>query len=585
MTSYGGNTDDALGRAESTKKEEAWEENTFSLWLLRITNGLIALAGIGVLALYGLMLKNDEGIPAMNAMLLIVGLTLAGLGVFGIIATKSRILCKLYFITLFFSTVLATWVFLYAALNFPKIEDSIKHRFEEHWDTLVVEFSDDWLARIPQSCGGTRSDTVCEGLPLTATGCVTPDDAPEGVICTFYPAETWEEACYGWRDPNDSGGMEDSWPTSGDCWANTDGSATMEADCAGTDDWLTCDYYPAETFNATCTEEVDMAMYYEDPADYDAAAGRRAARRRMQEGEAGYEAECWATIKDLAMDNIKSVRIVLIVNVALMALNLFWTARLLTLDTAIGAVRKVIDVGMAAAGAVLLLAGVAIGTLTDPNETMAIMVPCVVLGLMMFVLGFFFGCCGNMDCMKNVRKYAFFMYLLLLVLMAVFAYVGLDKEEEIKTKIEAEGSNGTLIEKFCDLECQQEMIDARMAARGGNQTCPEPPRGRGPCKADYEWVLPRETDPACDRTTGRQGNLRAECECPCGVAERAAEIKANMEAAIIAAVQEKINYLAWVCILICFYLLCEVVAWGHSTWCSDEEEETPADGVAPTVGA
>ena len=232
-----------------------------------------------MLALYGLMLKNDEGIPAMNAMLLIVGLTLAGLGVFGIIATKSRILCKLYFITLFFSTVLATWVFLYAALNFPKIEDSIKHRFEEHWDTLVVEFSDDWLARIPQSCGGTRSDTVCEGLPLTLEGCVTPDDAPEGVICTFYPAETLGEACSGWRDPADSGGVDDDWPTSGDCHENTAGSATMEADCAGTNDTLTCDYYHAETFNATCAEEVDMALYYDREVPPITTAGRSAGPR------------------------------------------------------------------------------------------------------------------------------------------------------------------------------------------------------------------------------------------------------------------------------------------------------------------
>ena len=33
---------------------------------------------------------------------------------------------------------------------------------------------------------------------------------------------------------------------------------------------------------------------------------------------------------------------------------------------------------------------------------------------------------------------------------------------EIKTKIEAEGSNGTLIDKFCDAECQNEMIDAML---------------------------------------------------------------------------------------------------------------------------
>jgi len=575
---YGGATDGAeLSRAESTKKDEAWEENTISLWLLRFTNGLITAAGIGVLALYGLMLKNEEGIPAMNAMLLIVGLTLAGLGVFGIIATKSRFLCKLYFITLFFSSVLATWVFLYAALNFPKIEDSIKHRFEEHWPTLVENFSEDWLARIPESCGGTRSDTLCDGLPLTEDGCVEPDDAPEGTICVFYPAETWEEACYGWRDPNDTGGMENSWPTSGDCYENTLTSTDMETDCAGTDDWLTCDYYPAETFNATCTEEVDPMLMLEDTEEDD-AAGRRAARRRMQE-EAEYEEECWTTIKDLAMDNIKIVRIVLVVNVALMVLNLFWTARLLTFETAILAVRKVIDVGMTAVGAVLLLAGAAIGALTDPSETMAIMAPCIILGLMMVVLGFIFGCCGNSDCMANLRKYAFFMYLLLLVLMVIFAYLGLDKEEEIKTKIEAEGSNGTLIEKFCDAECQDTMEQAMLRSRGGNMTCPEPPRGRGPCKADYEWTLPRETDSACDRTTGRQGNLRAECECPCTAAERIAEVKADMQASIIAAAQEKINYLAWVCILICFYLLCEVVAWGYA-WHKGEHVEDADAGAA-----
>eukprot|EP01045_Picozoa_sp_COSAG04_P004340 COSAG04_NODE_187_length_21001_cov_8.855277_9_plen_625_part_00 len=614
MTSYGGNTDDAIAKT-TTAKEEAYEENTISLCtqslpaappapgtgaarcrrpradalclrgstlcavchstdrtsdfpvrsarslpltaaplrsgLLRISNFLIALAGIGVLALYGLMLKNDEGIPAMNAMLLIVGLTLAGLGVFGIIATWKRFLAKLYFITLFFTFVFAVWVFLYAALNFPKIEDSVKHRFEEHWDTLVVEFSDDWLARIPESCGGTLDNTVCDDLPLTEAGCVAPDDAPEGVMCVFYPAETFGEACYGWRDPNEDGA--DNWPTSGDCYAETEGSATMEADCQGADldDWLTCDYYPAETFNATCTEEVNMALYdMDDTEEDDAAAGRRAARRRMQEGEAGYEAECWATIKDLAMDNIKSVRIVLIVNVALMVLNLFWTARLLTFETAIGAVRKVIDLGMTAVGAVLLLAGAAIGALTDPNETMAIMAPCIILGLMMVVLGFIFGCCGNMDCMAKLRKYAFFMYMLLLVLMVIFAYVGLAQEDEIKEKIEA--SNGTLIDKFCDLDCQQEMIDARMAARGGNQTCPEPASGTGPCQAEYEWTLPRETDSACDRSVRRQGALARGCECPCGVAERIAEVKVAMEASIIAAVQEKINYLAWVCILICF---------------------------------
>jgi len=171
---------------------------------------------------------------------------------------------------------------------------------------------------------------------------------------------------------------------------------------------------------------------------------------------------------------------------------------------------------------------------------------------MMVVLGFIFGCCGNKDCMASLRKYAFFMYMLLLVLMVIFAYVGLDKEEQIKNKIEAEGSNGTLIEKFCDAECQDAMEQAMLRSRGGNQTCPEPASGAGPCQAEYDWTLPKETDSACDRSVRRQGALARGCECPCGVAERIAEVKVAMEASIIAAVQEKINYLAWVCILICF---------------------------------
>ena len=74
-------------------------------WALRIVNAPLVAFGIAVLSVVGLMLKNETLDLSTLVPLIVLGACFLVIGVLGLLATKTPKLVKIYWLVLFFGTV------------------------------------------------------------------------------------------------------------------------------------------------------------------------------------------------------------------------------------------------------------------------------------------------------------------------------------------------------------------------------------------------------------------------------------------------------------------------------------------------
>lgn len=90
-----------------------------------------------------------------------IGLLIIGaVGMMSVVMTQCRCLLTGVFLAYFFASVFTIWCFLYTAVNFSEMEDSIKRVMERNWNFYVADFPDGVKAMLPIECGGTSNTTV-----------------------------------------------------------------------------------------------------------------------------------------------------------------------------------------------------------------------------------------------------------------------------------------------------------------------------------------------------------------------------------------------------------------------------------------
>ena len=298
-------------------------------------------------------------------------------------------------------------------------------------------------------------------------------------------------------------------------------------------------------------------------------AGRRLQEPEPEPFELGssddFDAVCWNSIKESMMSNMKSVQIFLILSVVMLFASMAFCVFALTLPSCVNAVRKAIDTGMTIAGFLLLIVGGVMMKELDAGETGMLTVPIILLGLLMVVMGLFFGCgeklgCGSSKENPTCAKYAVLIYVFLFLVMVILAFGCIGYEDTVRTKVNEKGK--VWLSKFCDESCYSE-IQAKMEnGRSPEQVCNEPRAGSDECELEYVWTEPRNLDIACNSTA--PNTVSRVCECPCNVAKGAADVKAATEEYIITTLMGSLNSLGWVCILISMYLFIEVLAHAYN---------------------
>lgn len=607
------------GQEAGSKREDqelTWETHKGAKWGLRLVNFLIAVFGVVLLVFCGQMISEESASPASLNPLIVVGAASLFIGMFGILATVKRKIMALYWLNLFFGTVLAVWMLAYATLNFSKIEDKVRSHFEENWGELVVSLPEEVLDKIPRSCGGNKvnlCDFSVDGAETpgfanattptdeeidacTATMFEAEEEGDDDVICVYEPPCGSPSMCVG--EYVNSTGHESNCkqsdhapPVCAGTVASTDEDCgdlyefmcnMVEDNCPENDGCVftpanedcpdECTYYPSEAGEALCVAET-----VESGAD-----GGRRLQDDATEPEAeivlgsseDFEAQCWNTIKDSIMDNMSVVGYFLLFIVLLEVLCMYWCISVLTVGTAIGVVRKAVDVGMTIVGGLLFLTGVIMASELS-SETMHLTVPCILLGGLMLVLGLFFGCCSKGY--PRCAQWAAFIYVFLFIVMIVIAFGCIAYEDTVRETVAEKGDQW--LDEFCDAECYAD-IQAKMASsRDADAQCNLPPDGEEECEADYDWTADRSLDPACNSTL--PNTISQLCECPCAVAEAAAQVKAATQESIIKNIISGINTLGWVCILISIYMLIEVLCHLYNNFVADDINAEHPEATAP----
>eukprot|EP01046_Picozoa_sp_COSAG06_P027736 COSAG06_NODE_2465_length_6822_cov_6.403540_1_plen_626_part_00 len=606
-------------------QEMSWETHTTAKWGLRIVNALLGIGGIVLLALAGLMVSEESATTAALTPLIVVGVALLGIGALGIWATFGRKMMATYWLALFFGTVLVVWLFCYAVANFSKIENKVMVHFEENWAELVVSLPEELLDKVPRSCGGNKvnqCDFSVEGAATPGFADATaptdeeaeaceavefePIEGEDDLICVYEQPCSVPAACLGDMDADNDGEVEGSCEdevagltphtctgtvtaTGEDCEDLIDfmcdmvatncpagctfggnSAASIEATCNLHAD---CTFYPAEAGEALCVEitvesdDVDDEGRRLQDADDDESTETESFVLGSSED---FEAQCWNTIKDSMMANMKSVEIALIVCVVLQLTCMYWCIQVLTLGTALGSVRKAIDIGMTVAGGLLFITGCIMASeLSD--ETLYLTVPCILLGALMLCLGVFFGCYSKNN--PTCAKYAVFIYVFLFIVMAVMAFMCIAYEDTVRETVAEKGD--VWLEKFCDTECYAD-IQAKMEnTRDASAMCDLPPAGEEECHESYTWSADKHLDIACNSTA--PNTISQICECPCEVAKKAADVKSATEEFIITRVMGSLNTMGWTCILISIYLFIEVICHLYNNHIAKEIDVEAAD--------
>lgn len=580
--SYGGatagrggtNTD---GGSERADMERALESHPCAKWGLMIVNGIILMLGIVLLVFCGLMLSEGSGTSTSVAPIGVIGCGMFFVGVIGVWSSFAhgdvdkkcglRVL-KFYWWALFFGTIFAAWVFAYCVINFDKIEDEVMHHFEENWNELIKDFPDEYLAKIPQSCGGTKVN-LCEFSVdgSSTTGFADPADptdeeeaaceasvmdteeGEDSVICVYHEPYTLEAMCVGADDAGEA----------------CDYTCTEEACCPAP-----CEYFAEEEEDAQCVEIT---------IETDESSGRRLTEEYdpfTLGSSADFEAQCWSTIKDTLMSNIEIVGIVMLVVVLLCLCCMYWCIALLTPRTAISIVRKTIDYGMTFVGLLVFVLGVYMAATLDFEETMLLTLPLIILGLFMLFLGVAFGCFS--DRVECCAKYAWMVYSFLFVVMIALAVGAIVQEDAVRDNVLENGD--AWLEKFCDTTCYSE-IEAKMKISRTTEECADPPAGDSECAASYVWAADKHLDIACNSTA--PNTISQVCECPCAEAQALADVKEATDEFIITSIMSSVNTIGWLCILIAIYLLIEVLShlYSHSRhWDVNAEVPDAADKPA-----
>merc|ERR1719313_2235632 len=317
--------------------------------------------------------------------------------------------------------------------------------------------------------------------------------------------------------------------------------------CCDTDNG--CTWYAAEEGEALCLAET--VVFTEDE-------GRRLEEVSVSLGSSDdFEAQCWSTIKDAIMANLVGVAVCLGIVVFLQMCCMFWCIRLLTLRSAIGLIQQTIDIGMAVVGAVLLVSGVYWAATLDFQETMALTLPLIILGLFMLFLGVALGCFSTK--VACCAKFAWIIYSVLFVVMAALAIGAIAKEGTVRDKVVENGDEW--LDKFCDTTCYAE-IEAKMSSSRSTEECTDIPTGDSECAADYAWAAEKHLDIACNSTA--PNTISQVCECQCTQAQALADVKQATDEFIITGIMGSINAIGWLCILIAIYLLIEVFAHAYT---------------------
>ena len=607
-----GNLDGLEAGSKRADQELTWDGSTGAKWGLRIVNFLIGVFGIVLLAFCGMMISEESASPASLNPLIVVGAGSLFIGSFGIFATFKRKIMALYWLCLFFGTVLAVWMLAYATFNFSKIEDKVMVHFEENWGELVVSLPEEVLDKVPRSCGGNKvnqCDFSAAGADepgfadpsnptdgeIDACTAVTsePEEGEDQVICVYEAPCPLPPMCVGQYDSDADGEADTECPDMTPLCKDATGVVCEETDefwcdrvqnnCPNgctidepANDEINCPngcvYFPAEDGEALCVEETVESMAEDG--------------RRLQDGveepaepfvlgsPADFEAQCWNTMKESIMSNMKTVGYFLIFMVLLEALSIYWCISVLTLGTAIGAVRKAIDVGMTITGSLLFLVGVIMASELS-EDTLHLTVPCIFLGGLMLSLGLFFGCFSKDN--PNCAKWAVIIYVFLFIVTVVMAVACIGYGDTVRETVAEKGT--AWLDKFCDTSCYAD-IQARMEdARDAGAQCDTPPEGTDKCEADYLWGDEKHLDPACNSTL--PNTISQLCECPCEVAKAAAQVKAATEEAIIKNIISGINTLGWVCILISMYLFIEVLCHSYNNYVAKDIDADPDAANAP----
>ena len=598
-------------------QELSWDNRPVAKWGLRIVNGLGAILGVVVLALCGMMISEENATAASLNPLIVVGAGSLGIGLVGILATYKRKIMALYWLGLFFGTVLAVWMLAYATLNFARIEEKVMIHFEENWGELVVALPEEVLDKVPRSCGGNKvnqcdfsvdgtepgfadpSSPTNEEITACTMGYsgMVPEEGEDQVICVYEAPCGLPSMCVGRYGPDNDGDGEGDLDCEADtshapatCLDPSTGEACEDAysfwcDMVSENCPAGCTFTPANDGAASCPDgciylsaEAGEALCVEETVESTTEGGRRLQDAASEPepftlgSSKDFEAQCWNTIKETMMSNMRSVGIFLVFVVLLEGLCMYWCISVLTVGTAIGAVRKAIDIGMTFTGGLLFITGLIMASELS-SDTLYLTVPCILIGGLMLVLGVFFGCCSKDN--PTCAKWAVCIYVFLFIVMVVMAFATIAYEDTVRDMVAEKG--GQWLEKFCDTSCHAE-IQAKMAgSRDADSVCDDPPVGEGECELSYAWLAERHLDPACNSTLPH--TISQLCKCPCQVAENAAQVKGATEEYIIKKFIGSVNTLGWVCILISMYLLIEVLCHLYNNY-QAKDIEAEAEKIA-----
>ena len=601
-------------------QEMALESHPWSSRGLAFVNGGIAIVGIVVLALAGLMISEESATTAAVTPLLVCGVGLSVMGTFGIFAARasadigkenSRRILGAYWLALFFGTVLAVWMCAYAAANFSKIEHKVMVHFEENWAELVVDLPEELLDKVPQSCGGNKvnqCDFSVEGAATPGFADATaptdaeaeaceavefePTEGEDDLICVYAPPCSLPAACVGKYD--DDGDGEDN----ADCEP-----ALAPPSCAGTvtstnEDCAELDEFLCNMVADNCPEDdgcvfdpgtVDDPLTGEDEAE-DACTGASTSceyfapeageamclevtvesddeddeGRRLEETEPEPEPFVLGSSEDFEAQCWNTIKDSMMENTksVTVALGVVVVLMLLCMFWCI----QLLTLGSAISSvkkAIDFGMTVAGGLLFITGIVMMgeLSDDTMYLTAPFLVLGGLMLCLGILfGCFSKdyptCAKYASLVYVFLFIVMVVMAFMCIAYEDTVRETVAEKGD--VWLEKFCNAECYADIQAKMNGTRSADAMCNTPPEGTGECYDAYEWAADKHLDIACNSTA--PNTISQLCACPCRIAKAAADVKSATEEFIITKVMSSLNTMGWMCILVSMYLFIEVLA-------------------------